>query len=276
MSVDTNDDTSDVSGGRVPPLPPLPPRTKAGRGRLGSVLSGLAVAVGCVLFLGGFVVAAVLYQPFSVPSDSMTPTLDVGSKVLAQRVDGADVKRGDIVVFQDPLWGDVTMVKRVVAVGGDTVACCGADGRLTLNGTPVDEPYLPAGKPASGQKFSVTVPAGNLFLLGDERHTSMDSRAHLQEAGRGSVPRSAVVARVDAVAWPAKGVVERPAPFAALPGGISRPGPIALLFFAIVAGCVLILGGAAYGPVARALGRKASAGQQVSAGQQARPGQKAS
>ncbi|MET9954192.1 signal peptidase I [Streptomyces sp. NPDC006339] len=232
------------------------PRTKGGHGRLGSVLSGLVVAVGCVLFLGGFVVGAVLYQPFSVPTDSMTPTLDVGSKVLAQRVDGAEVKRGDIVVFEDPLWGDVTMVKRVVAVGGDTVACCDADGRLTLDGKPVEEPYLPAGKPASGQKFSVTVPDGKLFLLGDERHTSMDSRAHLQEAGQGTVPRSAVVARVDAVAWPAKGVLERPAPFAALPGGVSHPGPIGPLFYAIAAGCVLILAGAAYGPLARALGRK--------------------
>ncbi|MFF0436893.1 signal peptidase I [Streptomyces sp. NPDC004327] len=226
-------------------------RTKDGRGRLGSVLSGLAVAVGCVLFLGGFVVGAVLYQPFSVPTDSMTPTLDVGSKVLAQRVDGSDVRRGDVVVFQDPAWGNVTMVKRVVAVGGDTVACCGSDGRLTVNGTPVDEPYLPAGTTASGQRFSATVPAGNLFLLGDDRHTSMDSRAHLQEAAHGSVPRSSVVARVDAVAWPAKGLLARPTGFAALPGGISRPGPVMALFYAVAAGCVLILAGAAYGPLAR-------------------------
>ncbi|MFI8522050.1 signal peptidase I [Streptomyces sp. NPDC085481] len=231
-------------------------RPEGGRGRLGSVLSGLAVAVGCVLFLGGFVLGAVLYQPYTVPSDSMTPTLDVGSKVLAQRIDGAEVRRGDIVVFNDPLWGDVTMVKRVVGVGGDTVACCGADGRLTINGKPIDEPYLAAGKVVSGTTFSVTVPAGKLFLLGDERHTSMDSRAHLQEAGHGSVPASAVAARVDAVAWPAKGVVQRPAGFAALPGGISEPGPVASLFYAIVAGCVLILAGAAYGPLARLAGGK--------------------
>jgi len=230
------------------------PRTKDGHGRLGSVLSGLAVAVGCVLFLGGFVVGALLYQPFSVPTDSMTPTLDVGSKVLARRLDGAEVKRGDVFVFQDPLWGNVPMVKRVVGVGGDTVACCGADGRLTVNGKPVEEPYLQAGKAPSGQKFSATVPDGSLFLLGDERHTSMDSRAHLQEAGHGSVPRSAVLGRVDAVAWPAKGVLARPTGFAGLPGGISTPGPVMPLFSAIVAGCVLILAGAAYGPLARRLG----------------------
>lgn len=246
---------SDTPRTSAPARTSAPPRSKNGHGRLGSVLSGLAVAVGCVLFLGGFAVAALLYRPYSVPTDSMTPTLDVGSKILAQRIDGADVRRGDVVVFEDPQWGGATMVKRVVAVGGDTVACCGADGRLTVNGEPVDEqPYLPAGTPASGVRFSAAVPAGKLFLLGDDRRTSLDSRAHLQEAGHGSVPSTSVTARVDAVVWPAKGVLERPAGFAALPGGVSRPGPVAPLFSAIVAGCVLVLAGAAYGPVARLFG----------------------
>ncbi|GAA2817774.1 signal peptidase I [Streptomyces showdoensis] len=231
------------------------PRTNDGRGRLGRVLSGLAVAVGCVLFLGGFALGAVLYQPYTVPSDSMTPTLAVGSKVLAERIDGSEVRRGDIVVFTDPLWGDVTMVKRVVGVGGDTVT--GADdGRLLINGKPVEEPYLPAGQPASDYAFSTTLPAGKLFLLGDERRNSVDSRSHLQDAGHGAVPASSVVGRVDAVAWPSPAVLERPASFAALPGGISGPGPVAPLFYAIVAGCVLILGGAAYGPLAGLGGRK--------------------
>ncbi|MFJ3905870.1 signal peptidase I [Streptomyces sp. NPDC090025] len=246
-----------------------------GHGRLGRVLSGLAVAVGCVLFLGGFGLGALLYQPFTVPTDSMTPTLAVGSKILAARVDGADVKRGDIVVFQDVQWGNVTMVKRVVGVGGDTVACCGAGGRLTVNGTPVDEPYLrdagkavgtadgqpgSAGAAAPGAEFSAKVPDGSLFLLGDDRHTSMDSRAHLQEAGHGAVPRGAVIGRVDAVAWPAPGALDRPAAFAALPGGTSQPGPVVPLVSAIVAGCVLILAGAAYGPLVRRGGRKKTTG----------------
>ncbi|MEU0404336.1 signal peptidase I [Streptomyces sp. NPDC006197] len=235
-------------------------RTKGGRGRLGSVLSGLAVAVGCVLFLGGFVWGAVLYQPYTVPTDSMTPTLDVGSKILAQRIDGDEVRRGDVVVFTDPLWGSSPMVKRVAAVGGDTVACCDRDGRLTVNGEPVDEPYLrpgPGGRTvASGQEFSVTVPRGNLFLLGDDRHTSLDSRTHMEEAGQGSVPRSTVVGRVDAVVWPAKGLLEPPTGFAALPGGTSRPGPFKALLTAVTAGTALILVGAAYGPVARRLTRR--------------------
>lgn len=235
-------------------------RTEGGRGRLGSVLSGLAVAVGCVLFLGGFVLGAVLYQPYTVPSDSMTPALAVGSKVLAERIDGDEVRRGDIVIFNDPLWGDVPMVKRVVGVGGDTVACCDKDERLTIDGKAIEEPYTRPGAPASGQEFSATVPEGKLFLLGDERHNSLDSRTHLEEAGQGSVPRSAVTARVDAVAWPDVALVERPAGFAALPGGVSARGPVGSLFYAIVVGCVLILGGAAYGPVARMLGGRRSPG----------------
>ncbi|MET9933295.1 MULTISPECIES: signal peptidase I [unclassified Streptomyces] len=235
-------------------------RTKGGRGRLGSVLSGLAVAVGCVLFLGGFVWGAVLYRPFTVPTDSMTPTLDVNSRVLAERVDGAEVRRGDVVVFNDPLWGSSPMVKRVVAVGGDTVACCDAEGRLTVNGKAVDEPYLRPGMGgrtiASDREFSVTVPEDSLFLLGDDRHTSLDSRTHLEETGRGSVPRSTVVARVDAVVWPAKGLLDRPTGFAGLPGGVSRPGPFTTLLAVIGAGGVLVFAGAAYGPVARLLGRR--------------------
>ncbi|MET7755387.1 signal peptidase I [Streptomyces sp. NPDC005389] len=234
-------------------------RTKGGHGSLGSRLSGLAVAVGCVLFLGGLVWGVLLYQPYSVPTDSMTPTLDVGSKILAQRVDGEEVRRGDVVVFTDPLWGNTPMVKRVSAVGGDTVACCDGDGRLTVNGKPVDEPYLrtgPGGRTvASGTAFSVTVPADSLFLLGDDRHTSLDSRTHMEEAGQGSVPRSSVVARVDAVVWPAKGLLDRPTGFAGLPGGISEPGPVMPLLGAIAAGAVLVLGGGAYGPVVQRVGR---------------------
>ncbi|MFB6836021.1 signal peptidase I [Streptomyces sp. NPDC056361] len=239
--------------------------TQGGRGRLGSVLSGLAVAVGCLLFLGGFVGGALLYQPYTVPTDSMTPTLDVGSKILAERIDGDEVRRGDVVVFKDPLWGDSPMVKRVAAVGGDTVACCDPDGRLTVGGKPVVEPYLRPGisgrAVASDKEFSVTVPEGSLFLLGDDRHTSLDSRTHLEEAGQGTVPRSTVIGRVDAVVWPAKGLLEPPKGYADLPGGISRPGPFEALFTAIVAGCVLILAGAAYGPVARRLARRPAGGR---------------
>ncbi|MFC8916607.1 signal peptidase I [Streptomyces sp. NPDC057116] len=229
--------------------------TDDGHGRLGSVLSGLAVAVGCVLFLGGFVWGAIEYQPYTVPTDSMSPTVAAGDRVLAQRVDGDEVRRGDVVVFEDSAWGDLPMVKRVVAVGGDKVACCDGDGRLTINGTAVEEPYLRSEGPASSTPFTASVPEGQLFLLGDERSGSQDSRVHLQDPGHGSVPRGAVTARVDAVAWPPGSMVDRPQGFASLPGGVSRPGPVKLVVGSVAAGAVLILGGAAYGPVARRLSR---------------------
>ncbi|WP_326693913.1 signal peptidase I [Streptomyces sp. NBC_01766] len=236
-------------------------RTSDGGGRLGSALSGLAVAVGCVLFLGGFAWGAVEYKPYTVPTDSMTPTVKVGDRVLAQRIDGSDVHRGDVVVFKDPDWGDVPMLKRVVGTGGDEIACCDSRGQLTINGKGIAEPYLQANPLTKGRAsavdFTAKVPEGQLFLLGDERTNSMDSRVHLQDADHGAVPRSTVTGRVDAIAWPLSGgVLERPKGFAALPGGVSQPGPLKLVLGAVLAGAVLILGGAAYGPVARRLGRK--------------------
>ncbi|MFD8566093.1 signal peptidase I [Streptomyces sp. NPDC059639] len=226
-------------------------RTDEGHGKAGSVLSGIAVALGCVLFLGGFVWGAVVYQPYTVPTDSMTPTIGAGDRVLAQRIDGSVVKRGDVVVFQEATWGDMPMVKRVVGIGGDKIACC-TDGKLTVNGKKIDEPYLPAGKNASlsGIK-STTVPQGRLFLLGDERSGSLDSSVHLGDSEKGSVERGAVQARVDAVAWPLNGMLAKPAGFEELPGGISQPGPLKWMVYAVVAGAVLVLGGAAYGPIAK-------------------------
>ncbi|MFJ9977324.1 signal peptidase I [Streptomyces cyaneofuscatus] len=242
-------------------------RNDDGRGRAGTMVSGLAVAVGCVLFLGGFLWAAVVYKPYAVPTASMSPTVNAGDRVLAERIDGGDVRRGDVVVFTDSVWGDTPMVKRVVGVGGDTVACCDKDGRLTVGGTPVDEPYIdrgPAGAgppaPASPQEFSAKVPKGQIFLLGDERSTSLDSRVHLQDPGQGSVPLSAVQARVDAVAWPMNGMIGRPDSFAALPGGVSADGPLPLQVGAVLVGVVLILGGAAYGPVAARSARRRTTG----------------
>jgi signal peptidase I len=224
--------------------------TGGAAGRTGQRLSGLAVALGLVLFLGGFAWAAVVYRPYTVPTSSMTPTIDAGDRVLAQRVDGADVRRGDVVVFKDSTWADAPIVKRVVAVGGDTVSCC-ENGRLEVNGEEIDEPYLPAGTSAESAGFpTVTVPKGRLFLLGDERRTSLDSTAHLTDAAGGTVARSAVDARVDAVVWPMEGMLERPSGFAEL-GALSSPGPLRAVTWMVIGGVVLILGGAAYGPVAK-------------------------
>ncbi|MFF1275545.1 signal peptidase I [Streptomyces marokkonensis] len=228
--------------------------------RTGQRLSGLAVALGMVLFLGGFVWGAVVYRPYTVPTTSMAPTIGAGDRVLAERVDGGDVRRGDVVVFTDTTWSNAPMVKRVVAVGGDTVSCC-QDGRLTVNGKKIDEPYLPEDTVAEFAAFpEVTVPKGRLFLLGDERSGSIDSSAHLTDAAGGTVSRGAVQARVDAVVWPMDGMLKTPTGFEQV-GALSSPGPLRTVVGAVIAGAVLVLGGAAYGPLAKRAGAsRANAG----------------
>src|SRR4051794_22569606 len=169
--------------------------------RLGQRLSGLAVGLGLLLFLGGFAWGAVVYRPYTVPTSSMSPTIDAGDRVLAQRVDGNEVHRGDVVVFRDKSWvTNANVVKRVVAVGGDTVSCC-TDGKLTVNGKQIDEPYLPKGSLAESKKTPAgKVPKGRLFLLGDERQNPLAPPAPLPDPASGTVARTAVSARVDAVA----------------------------------------------------------------------------
>ncbi|MDX6353306.1 MAG: signal peptidase [Streptomyces sp.] len=229
-------------------------------GRVGRTVSGLVVALGCVLFLGGFAWAAVDYRPYTVPTNSMQPTVAPGDKVLAQRISGSDVHRGDVVVFSDKLWGDEPMVKRVVAMGGDTVQCCDKQGQLTVNGKPIAEDYLNADSTtASLLPFKSTVPKGSLFLLGDNRQVSEDSRIHLDDAEQGAVPASDVKGRVEATAWPLGrlGMLPRTSAFDALPGGGQSPqGPLRWLAYAVLAGAVMIMAGAAYGPLSGLVRRK--------------------
>ncbi|MFC9889965.1 signal peptidase I [Streptomyces pilosus] len=231
-------------------------------GRTGQLLSNAAVALGLLMFLGGFVWGAVVYRPYTVPTTSMAPTIDAGERVLAQRVDGGEVRRGDVVVFTDTTWADVPMVKRVVAVGGDKVSCC-QDGRLKVNGEEIDEPYLADDTVTGFTAFpEVTVPKGRLFLLGDERSGSVDSTAHLTDAAGGTVSRGAVQARVDAVVWPMDGMLTEPSGFERL-GVLSSPGPLRTVTAMVIAGAVLVLGGAAYGPFAK---RAAASRARASAG----------
>lgn len=221
-------------------------------------LSNAAVGIGLVLLVGGFLLAVLEYRPFSVPTDSMAPTVSPGDRVIAQRIDGDEVRRGDVVVFEDPVWGDVSMLKRVIAVGGDTVACCDDEGRLTINGVPVREPYLGGGR-ASLTEFEATVPEGRLFLLGDNRGTSQDSRMHLADH-QGTVPASSVTARMDGTVWPPSrmGFGGHEEAFGVV-GPVSAAGPLRWLVVACLSGSVLILGGAAAGPVADRVGRRGSA-----------------
>jgi signal peptidase I len=180
-------------------------------------------ALGVSLFLKVFVI-----QFFVVPSRSMEPTLRVGDAIAVTRAltQGSPPHRGDVIVFRDPggwlppaarsrsplaealrfvgmipYHPDEHLVKRVVAEAGDVVECRGS-GPLYLNGTPVAEPYLVPGARPCAATFTVTVPARSVWVLGDNRDDSADSRFHLHDGHRGSVPLSSVVGTVVVRIWP--------------------------------------------------------------------------
>jgi len=186
------------------------------------------VAIAAVLLV---VVRLVVVQSFVIPSSSMEPTLRAGDRVLVSRWDYrlGDVHRGDVIVFDgdgvfDPQQsvpssalarmgrgvasalgapvGEHDYVKRVIGLPGDRVVCCDVAGRLTVNGTPLTETYLASGTPPSLIRFDIVVPAGRLWVMGDNRSDSADSRAHLGDPGGGTVPLDHVVGRVMAVWWP--------------------------------------------------------------------------
>jgi signal peptidase I len=169
-------------------------------------------------------------QMFFVPSASMRPLFVEDDRILVEKMslwDGA-VERGDVVVFADPggKWlgssGDVPLnpvqaglskvglypvgghlVKRVIGIGGDRVKCCDKRGRVTVNGVALEEDaYVMHGLSPSERRFDITVPDGRLWVMGDNRSNSEDSRFHQDLEGGGTVPESAVVGKVWAVVWP--------------------------------------------------------------------------
>jgi len=157
-----------------------------------------------VLLIAGGVVAALLLRTFIIgtfwiPSESMENTLLENDRVLVNRLAGT-YQRGDIVVFKG--WDGTDWIKRVIAVGGDTVKCCDAKHRLSVNGVPVDETYLYPGNYASGDSFEVKVPKGRLWVMGDHRVASRDSRAFINDRFSGTISEDVVVGRAWAVYWP--------------------------------------------------------------------------
>lgn len=198
----------------------------------------IAIALGVVLLITTFLV-----KPFSIPSGSMENTLQIGDRVLVNRAvfRTRDIERGDVVVFdgsgrfvpaqvipdRDPITGALVWVgqsfglvtpdstdfiKRVIGVGGDRVTCCDADGRITVNGVPLEENYLYPGDAPSLQAFDVEVPAGMLWVMGDHRSASADSRSHLGSPGGGFIPEDAVVGRAMNVVWPLSRLSSIPLP----------------------------------------------------------------
>ncbi|MER7835205.1 signal peptidase I [Streptomyces sp. NPDC096040] len=159
----------------------------------------------CLAFL--LVLNAFVAQPFQIPSGSMEQGLRIGDRVLVNKLAyrfGAEPRRGDVVVFDGTgYFGDADYIKRVVGVGGDHVVCCDKEGRIEVNGRSVDETaFLYPGDTPSTVPFYVEVPEGTLFVLGDHRSVSSDSRDHLGSPGGGMIPVKDVIGRADWIVWP--------------------------------------------------------------------------
>jgi signal peptidase I len=196
------------------------------------IILAIAIAV-------SFVVKTFFVRSFFIPSESMMTTLHVDDRVIVNELvpDIMPVQHGDVVVFKDPggwlmahphvsqgpigdgidwvlsLVGltspdnDQHLIKRVIGLPGDTVRCCTPEGLLTINGVAIKEPYitLPEGVTrASEVSFSVTVPKNSLWVMGDNRYNSMDSRFNIDKPGHGFVATSDVVGRAFVLSWPIK------------------------------------------------------------------------
>ncbi|GAA3444872.1 signal peptidase I [Planomonospora venezuelensis] len=156
------------------------------------------------LLVSGVVVALLLqafvFQSFWIPSESMENTLLVGDRVVVNKLHGA-VERGDVVVFKG--WDGKDTIKRVIAIGGDTVKCCDAQKRITVNGVPLDEKaYLHPDDFPSGDEFEKVVPEGRLWVMGDHRAASHDSRGHEEQEANGAILEEDVIGRAVAIYWP--------------------------------------------------------------------------
>ncbi|KUM92993.1 S26 family signal peptidase [Streptomyces cellostaticus] len=194
----------------------------------------LPILIGIALVLA-LLIKTFLVQAFSIPSDSMQNTLQQGDRVLVDKLTpwfGSKPERGEVVVFHDPddwLAGEPTpnpnpvqtvlswiglmpssqekdLIKRVIGVGGDTVQCKGT-GPLTVNGKALNEPYVyPGNTPCSqddqGGQFKVKVPKGFIWVMGDHRQNSRDSRYNQSDKNHGMVPVDKVVGRAIVKAWP--------------------------------------------------------------------------
>ena len=201
--------------------------------------------LGVIAVVLALIVKTYAIQAFFIPSASMENTLDIGDRVLINKLvyDFRGIHRGDIIVFDgrgswDPstpsssnifsrfgsdLEGIVGIshdssiyIKRVIGLPGDHVVCCNVNGQITVNGVPLTEQsYLYPGNQPSAQPFKVTVPPGRLWVMGDHRAVSYDSRGHIGDPGGGTIPESGVLGRAFVIIWPPSrwGVLNIPATF---------------------------------------------------------------
>jgi signal peptidase I len=188
-----------------------------------------------VAILVSFLIKTFVVRSFYIPSGSMENTLQINDLIIVNELEPTlmPIHRGDVVVFTDPggwlppsppakvnpvEWvlsvvglaapdSDDHLVKRVIGLPGDRVACCNTLGQLTVNGSPLKEPYITL-KAGDGKTddaavhFDVVVPKGDLWVMGDNRYNSQDSSLNQNLPGKGFVPESDVVGRAIVVSWP--------------------------------------------------------------------------
>ncbi len=213
--------------------------SKRSLGRMAGLFLRDALVIVLAALLVSFLIKTFLIRSFFIPTDSMENTLIRDDRIIVSQLHGGvlDVQRGDVIVFVDPGgWlslqqgvsendplsrllngvsiflglstpnNDEHLVKRLVGLPGDTVVCCDEFGALSINGVPLKEPYVlnPGGvAKVSSNDFEVVVPEGALWVMGDNRYNSADSRRNMDKPGGGFVPLEKVVGRALVISWPA-------------------------------------------------------------------------
>ena len=198
----------------------------------GNGLRELPILIISALVLS-MIVKTFAVQFFYIPSGSMENTLLVNDRVGVNKFGSlySEIKRGEVVVFRDPAnWLSTPtensagpwklakeglvfvgilpdpakqyLIKRVIGVGGDHVVCCSKEGKLQINGVPINEPYVYPGDKPSETTFDVKVPQGFIWVMGDHRGASADSRFHTDDPNKGMVPLDKVTGRALFVIWP--------------------------------------------------------------------------
>jgi signal peptidase I len=201
--------------------------------RKGSLLREFPILV-IVALAVSLIIKTFLVQFFFIPSGSMENTLQISDRVAVNKIPfiAGSIHRGDVVVFRDPAnWlpepyagaenkvvakikeafvavgvlpnpAKQYLVKRVIGVAGDHIVCCSKSGALEINGKAAVEPYIFAGNKPSEMDFNVTVPEGKVWVMGDHRGASADSRYHQDDVNNGFVPVSRITGRVYGIIWP--------------------------------------------------------------------------